>query len=98
MYDSRMTLEGQELAELAKQLSSEWRIVDGHHLERTFRFDDFAAALAFTNQVGALAEQLNHHPDISLGWGRATVTTWSHDAGGLTRRDFALAAKIDGIR
>jgi 4a-hydroxytetrahydrobiopterin dehydratase len=92
-----MKLEGQELVELTRQLSPEWQIVDGHHLERTFRFADFALALAFTNQVGALAEQLNHHPDICLGWGRATVTTWSHDSGGLTRRDFALAAKIDGL-
>ena len=92
-----MRLEGPELAELTKQLSPEWRVVDGHHLERTFRFDDFAAALAFTNQVGALAEQLNHHPDICVGWGKAIVTTWSHDSGGLTRRDFALAAGIDAI-
>ena len=89
-----MKLEGQELEKLADQLGPQWRIVDGHHLERTFRFDDFKAALAFTNEVGALAEQAGHHPDIALGWGYATVTIWTHDAGGLTRKDFELAGRI----
>jgi 4a-hydroxytetrahydrobiopterin dehydratase len=74
----------------------EWRVVDGH-LEREFRFKDFAEALAFTNKIGAIAEQLNHHPDILLGWGRVKVTTWSHDANAITARDLELAAKIDKV-
>jgi 4a-hydroxytetrahydrobiopterin dehydratase len=79
------------------ELPPGWRIVDGHHLEKEFRFDDFAQALAFTNKVGAAAEELQHHPDILLGWGRARVTTWSHDAGAITSRDYALAAKIEEL-
>ncbi|HUJ12300.1 MAG TPA: 4a-hydroxytetrahydrobiopterin dehydratase [Thermoanaerobaculia bacterium] len=75
----------------------EWRVVGGHHLEREFRFGNFAEALAFTNRVGAIAEQLNHHPDISLGWGKVRVTTWTHDAGGITPLDFKLAGAIDGV-
>ena len=64
----------------------EWNVVDGHHLEREFRFKNFADALAFTNKIGAIAEQLNHHPDISLGWGKVRVTMWTHDAGGITAK------------
>ena len=73
----------------------EWRVVDGHHLEREFRFKNFADALAFTNKIGAVAESMNHHPDIELGWGRVRVTMWSHDAGKITAKDFALAGAID---
>ena len=74
----------------------EWRVVEGH-LEREFRFKDFAEALAFTNKIGAIAERQNHHPDILLSWGKVRVTTWSHDANGVTARDFKLAGAIDGI-
>jgi 4a-hydroxytetrahydrobiopterin dehydratase len=71
-----------------------WRLKDGR-LSKEFRFPDFAQALAFVNRVGAAAEEMNHHPDIRLGWGRADVETWTHDAGGITALDFELAAKID---
>ena len=93
-----MRLEGKELHELETQLSREWQTVDGHHLERTYRFDDFAAALAFTNKVGALAEEQGHHPDICFGWGKAEITIWTHKIDGLTESDFILAAKIDQLR
>src|SRR5712691_8779408 len=71
---------------------SGWSIVDGHHLEREFRFPDFAEALAFVNRIGEEAERLNHHPDILLGWGKVRVMMWSHDANAITSRDFKLAA------
>jgi 4a-hydroxytetrahydrobiopterin dehydratase len=74
-----------------------WRNVDGHHLEKEFRFPDFATALAFTNRIGAIAEELNHHPDIHLSWGRVRVETWSHDVNAITERDHALAARIDQL-
>lgn len=74
----------------------DWRLQDDR-LSRNFRFPDFAQALAFVNRVGAVAEELGHHPDIHLGWGRADIETWTHDAGGLTKLDFALAAKIDEL-
>ncbi|HLJ74223.1 MAG TPA: 4a-hydroxytetrahydrobiopterin dehydratase [Thermoanaerobaculia bacterium] len=75
----------------------EWRVVERHHLEREFRFKNFADALAFTNRIGEIAEQLNHHPDIALGWGKVRVTTWTHDAGGITPLDFKLAGAIEAI-
>lgn len=74
-----------------------WKIADNHHLEREFKFPDFAKALTFTNAVGAIAEEQQHHPDIFLSWGKVRVTTWTHDTGGITGKDYALVAKIDRI-
>lgn len=65
---------------------------------RTFRFKDFAEALAFTNKVGAVAEEQGHHPDIQLGWGKVAVSLSTHSIGGLSENDFIVAAKIDLIQ
>jgi len=73
---------------------SGWKAKDGH-LAKTFLFPDFRTALDFVNRVGDAAEQQGHHPDICLAWGRVDVETWSHDAGGVTDRDYKLAAEID---
>jgi 4a-hydroxytetrahydrobiopterin dehydratase len=89
-------LAGAELNALAKQLP-QWKVVNGHHLVRSFAFPDFVQALAFVNKVGAVAEQQGHHPDILLGWGKAEVTTWTHKIDGLTESDFILAAKIEKL-
>ncbi|GBC78666.1 Putative pterin-4-alpha-carbinolamine dehydratase [bacterium HR08] len=88
-----------EIAALAPQVP-EWAIVerDGiKRLERTFRFRDFAQALAFTNKVGELAEAEDHHPAILTEWGRVTVTWWTHKIRGLHRNDFIMAAKTDRL-
>ena len=90
-------LNGTDIEELMHELNAGWKVAGDHHLEREFRFPDFASALAFTNEVGAIAEREGHHPDIHLAWGRATVTIWTHKIDGLTRSDFVLAAKIDRI-
>jgi 4a-hydroxytetrahydrobiopterin dehydratase len=89
-------LAGKELEELARQVP-QWKVVEGHHIRRDFKFADFAQALAFVNKVGAIAEEQGHHPDILLSWGKAEVTTWTHKINGLTESDFILAAKIDRI-
>ena len=90
-------LQGAELEALQQELGGDWRVVDGHHLEREFRFGDFREALAFTNRVGELAEAVNHHPDIHLAWGRARVTVWTHKIDGLTETDFVFAAKAGAL-
>jgi 4a-hydroxytetrahydrobiopterin dehydratase len=87
-------LEGDELRTLEDALGGGWTVVDGHHLEKEFPFPDFAQALAFTNAIGAIAEEQGHHPDIYLAWGKVRVTIWTHKIDGLTRSDFVLAAKI----
>lgn len=90
-------LEGDELSELHETLGGDWQLVEGHHLEKTYSFPDFQQALDFTNRIGALAEQVNHHPDICLGWGKVQVTLWTHKIGGLAEADFIWAAKADRL-
>ena len=70
----------------------------GRAIARTYRFDDFRGALAFVNRVGELAERQQHHPDIDIRYNEVTLRVWTHDAGGLTERDFQLAAGIDADR
>jgi 4a-hydroxytetrahydrobiopterin dehydratase len=90
-------LEGRELAALLDQLEDGWVAVDGHHLEREYRFENFVEALAFTNRVGEMAEEQQHHPDLLLAWGRVRVTIWTHKIDGLTESDFVFAAKADRL-
>ena len=89
-------LKGKELAKIHKQLP-DWKVVDEHHIARTFTFPDFKKALDFVNRVGAVAEEQGHHPDILLGWGKAEITLWTHKVDGLTESDFIMAAKIDRV-
>jgi 4a-hydroxytetrahydrobiopterin dehydratase len=93
-------LTGKELADIRRQLpeSSEWNVVNEHHLVRAYKFPDFRSALAFVNKVGEIAEEQGHHPDIVLGWGKVEITTWTHAVDGLTESDFILAAKIDRLQ
>ncbi len=90
-------LAGRELHDLQTALGGGWETVDGHHLEKEFGFEDFRAALDFTNRVGELAEEQGHHPDIYLSWGRVRIRIWTHKIDGLTESDFILAAKIDEL-
>ena len=72
--------------------------VDGDRIKRRFEFKNFAEALEFVNKVGAIAEDADHHPDITFGWGYAEIATTTHDRGGVTDVDFALAEKIGDLR
>lgn len=90
-------LPAEQAQRLLTQLSQGWQVVDNHHLERTFAFPNFVEALDFTNRVGALAEENNHHPDIHLSWGQVRIEIWTHKIDGLTESDFVLAAKIDQL-
>jgi 4a-hydroxytetrahydrobiopterin dehydratase len=89
-------LAGEELNRLASLLP-DWRLVDGHHIRKTFLFPDFKTALDFVDRIGALAEREGHHPDLFLAWGRVDVTTYTHKIDGLTESDFILAAKVDEL-
>ena len=82
-------------AEVARELATTpgWAR-DGQAIARTWRFADFKAAMIFVNRVAALAEEMNHHPDIVINYSEVTLRLSSHDAGGLTRRDFDLARRI----
>jgi 4a-hydroxytetrahydrobiopterin dehydratase len=67
----------------------------GSEIRRVYRFADFREALAFVNRVGALAEAAGHHPDIDIRYNTVTLALTTHDAGGLTARDFDLARAVD---
>ena len=73
-----------------------WQIEDGE-LVRTFKFEDFRAALRFVNQVGELAETAGHHPDIDIRYNRVRLALVTHDAGGLTTKDFNLASQVEKV-
>jgi 4a-hydroxytetrahydrobiopterin dehydratase len=87
----------EEMEALRPQVPA-WDVVerDGEaRLERVFEFKDFAEALAFTNRVGAIAEEQDHHPALLTEWGRVTVGWWTHTIRGLHRNDFVMAARTD---
>lgn len=75
----------------------DWSI-DGETLRRTFVFGDFTEAMGFVTRVAIQAEKANHHPDIDIRWNEVTLALTTHDAGGLTDKDVALAEKIDRLR
>jgi 4a-hydroxytetrahydrobiopterin dehydratase len=70
---------------------------EGSTIKKSSKFSSFADALAFVNKVGVLAEAADHHPDITFGWGYADIMLTTHDRGGVTDVDTALAARIDQI-
>ena len=90
-------LKGEELQRLYDQLEEGWELVDEHHLEKTYRFPDFARALAFANRIGDLAEEVDHHPEIRLSWGWVSLIIYTHKIDGLTESDFVWAAKADRL-
>ncbi|NIS78741.1 MAG: 4a-hydroxytetrahydrobiopterin dehydratase [Anaerolineales bacterium] len=90
-------LEGIALQALDEQLGAEWQIVEDHHLEKTYKFNNFQEALDFTNKIGELAESVDHHPEICLTWGVVRITIWTHSIGGLSEADFVFAAKCDQL-
>jgi len=69
----------------------------GATIAQTYRFNDFPAAIKFVHAVAGLAEKAWHHPDIDIRWNKVTLALTTHDAGGLTGKDFALAKKFDGL-
>ena len=90
-------MKGENLEKINKQLNGGWTIVDEHHLEKEYIFSNFRQALAFTNQVGELAEAEGHHPDICLSWGKVKLMVWTHKIDGLTESDFIFAAKVNEL-
>ena len=91
------TVTKEEIAEFKPQVP-DWDIVEREEisrLERTFSFNNFLEAIAFTNAIGVLAEKEDHHPALLTEWGKVTVTWWTHKIRGLHQSDFIMAAKTD---
>ncbi len=90
-------LNSTEIKSLERHLNTDWNVIEEHHLQRSWNFDDFAAALEFLNRAGEICEEEFHHADFELGWGRVKVMIWTHKIDGLTESDFILASKIDQL-
>ena len=73
-----------------------WRR-EGDALQRGYEFDDFAASVDFVNRITPPAEEMNHHPDVSISWNKVEITLSTHSQGGITENDFELAARIDAL-
>ena len=73
-----------------------WKL-EGNALTKTFRFPGYGETIAFVNAVAAVAQREDHHPDLSVTWGRITVKLSTHSAGGITDKDFDLARKIEEV-
>jgi 4a-hydroxytetrahydrobiopterin dehydratase len=91
------SLKGDALDPYIAAVSDRWAVVEDHHLEGKFDFDDFMGALLFANRAGGVAEAEGHHPDVEITWGAATVKIWTHSIGGLSENDFILAARLDTL-
>jgi 4a-hydroxytetrahydrobiopterin dehydratase len=89
-------LNEQEVAQKLAELEEGWEVQDDF-INKEYEFENFVEALEFVNRVGALAEEADHHPDIFFGYGYAEIAITTHESGGLTERDFELAAKIDKL-
>lgn len=90
-------LKGKDLEDRSAKLDEGWKVVEEHHLVKSYTFDDFKQALAFTNRVGEVAEEQGHHPDIYLSYGKVEIKMWTHKIDGLTESDFIFAAKADTV-
>ena len=78
----------------------DWNLITENgelRLQRVYQFSSFKSALAFTNQIGEIAEAEQHHPALLTEWGKVTVTWWTHAINGLHQNDFVMAAKCDAI-
>ena len=91
----RKILDTEQLTEALRSLG-DWS-AEGKLLKKSSKFPDFAEALDYVNHVGALAEAADHHPDITFGWGYADISLTTHDRGGITDVDVALARKINAL-
>jgi 4a-hydroxytetrahydrobiopterin dehydratase len=92
-------LTNEQINELQPQVP-DWQVKEvdgGKRLERVFKFRNFAEAILFTDKIGTIAEEEDHHPLIITEWGRVTVQWWTHKVGGLHQNDFIMAAKTDQL-
>ncbi len=98
-YPNMRALSADEIEYLLAEIDG-WELISFagiQRLRKEFRFKNFRESLDFTNQVGRIAEEQNHHPAILTEWGKTTVTWWTHKVAGLHRNDFIMAARTDAL-
>ena len=89
-------LDAARKAELLEELNA-WKLVDDHHLSKSYSFSNYAKALNWVNKISEIAESENHHPDVYLSWGLVRIDIWTHKIDNITESDFILAAKLDHL-
>jgi 4a-hydroxytetrahydrobiopterin dehydratase len=90
-------LKHDEIDKLLAQLQGKWLVNALGHLYQKYEFSNFISAMDFANKIAKIAEEENHHPDLTISWGQCIVEIWTHKINGLTTSDFILAVKIDNI-
>jgi 4a-hydroxytetrahydrobiopterin dehydratase len=98
-------LTDEQINPLLLQLRPSWHVIERDDPKRgnvkiltcTYRFENFAQAIAAAQRIGEMAEEQQHHPDLHVSWGRLVVEIWTHKIGGLTESDFIFAAKCDAL-
>ena len=96
-HEGSPRITGEALRIAVEELGGGWQAQRDHHLEKRFPFPDFVNALNFVNRVGALAEEVNHHPDLWLRWGEVRISIWSHVIDGISETDVVFAARVERI-
>ncbi len=86
-----------QIKDFVAELKNPWNVSENKKIQREFKFKDFISAMAFVNQVAAIAEREGHHPDIHVYYNRVVIDLWTHAVHGLSENDFIVAAKIDAL-
>ena len=103
IYDSQnirgfMSLLNKEEITQRLNMLNEW-MVESNQITKQYELNDFKSVLSFVNKIGEKAEQMDHHPDIFIhSWNKVRITISTHSEGGITKKDFQLAEKIEGIK
>lgn len=90
-------LSAKECTALHQELGPSWTLIQSNQLKKEFHFSNFLKGLEFVNNIAELAEQIQHHPDLFLSWGKVGVSLTTHSLKGLSKKDFNLAEKIDAL-
>jgi 4a-hydroxytetrahydrobiopterin dehydratase len=86
-----------EIAKYKKQISNDWKVIDGNKITKEYYFVNYRSTIDFVNKVADLAEDEGHHPVLHIYFGRAVLELWTHAINGLSENDFILASKIDKL-
>jgi 4a-hydroxytetrahydrobiopterin dehydratase len=87
----------EEIKKYMLELKGGWQVLDNTKISKLFKFKDFKEAMGFVNKVADVANQEDHHPDITIHYNKVDVTLWTHAIGGLSENDFIMGAKIDNL-
>ena len=90
-------LKGDQLNNMLSKLKNDWQQVDETKLNKEYKFTNFNRALEFANLVGVMSDDLNHHPDLHLSWGKCKIEIWTHRIEGIAEMDFVYAARVERI-